>query len=249
MTAGFSKYIRALGSPLSALIGLNVAAFAVIVAMTLSGSSDAVSRVFCLPSDHMLLVHRPWTLVSFTVAQADLLQLLFNMLWLYAFGRLFLMRERGLNLWLLYFGGAAFAGLLYVCFNRYFFGETATVLVGASAAVIAIGGAVAVLLPDMRLYIPLIGPTKISWIVPVVIIIFALGLSTDNAGGNIAHLGGALAGMTYGLAARYLDRRRSPDSVTAEADYLRILDKVRRSGYASLNADERRTLLKYQGKY
>ena len=70
-------------------------------------------------------------------------------------------------------------------------------LLGASASVIAIVIAIAVYVPNHLIHLVFIGPVKIKWIAFVSIILYIINLSGDNAGGNFAHIGGALWGWFY----------------------------------------------------
>lgn len=70
-------------------------------------------------------------------------------------------------------------------------------MVGASAAVFAIMVAVATLLPDYTFFLLFLGPVRIKYIVFFYIVISFIGSVGPNAGGNLAHLGGALMGFVY----------------------------------------------------
>jgi hypothetical protein len=70
-------------------------------------------------------------------------------------------------------------------------------MVGASAAVDAIVVATAVLLPNYTFYLLFFGPVKIKYIAAITVFLSFLGTVGSNAGGNIAHLGGALIGFVY----------------------------------------------------
>jgi hypothetical protein len=70
-------------------------------------------------------------------------------------------------------------------------------MVGASAAVYAVMVATATLLPDYTFFLLFFGPVRIKYIVLVYIVISFLGSVGPNAGGNLAHLGGALIGFVY----------------------------------------------------
>jgi hypothetical protein len=128
--------------------------------------------------------------------------ILFNMLVLYWFGRLiteYIGSPKVVNLYVL---GTIAGGLLYLFFYNVVpvFAERASMvggMVGASAAVYAIMVAAAVLLPDYEFNLIFIGPVKIKWIVAIYIFISFLGSTGANAGGNIAHLGGAFIGYLY----------------------------------------------------
>jgi membrane associated rhomboid family serine protease len=70
-------------------------------------------------------------------------------------------------------------------------------MVGASAAVYAIVVATAALLPNYTFFLLFFGPVKIKYIAGFYVVISFLGTTQSNAGGNIAHLGGALIGFIY----------------------------------------------------
>lgn len=153
------------------------------------------------------------------------------------------------------------------------------VLIGSSASVIAIVVATAWRMPEYRVGLLFIGQVALKWIAAFTVLLSLLNIPGENAGGNIAHLGGALAGMAYGIAMGrghditrpvnvLIDRivdvwkrltalksKESPRSIrndaaprgtqsrTADrADMDSILDKIKKSGYSSLTADERKRL-------
>ena len=68
----------------------------------------------CVPASPPLFLHRIWTATTYMVTHYDFLHLLFNMLWLFWFGRMLLttLSERHL-LWL-YVGGGLFGASLYI---------------------------------------------------------------------------------------------------------------------------------------
>lgn len=70
-------------------------------------------------------------------------------------------------------------------------------MVGASAAVYAVMFATATLLPNYTFFLLFFGPVKIKYIAFFYIVISFLGSVGSNAGGNLAHLGGALIGFVY----------------------------------------------------
>lgn len=215
------------------LIAVNVAIFIIIVAVSLAGGN--ITSWLGLQSAFDSLVKRPWTVITYAFTQANLLQLIFNMLWLYGFGRLFLMRGNERQLAALYIFGALAGALFYLTSSYIFDIDSAWLLMGSSAAIIAIAVAVAVMLPDMEISLPLLGPTKIKWIVGVVVVLFFIGLSAPNAGGNLAHIGGVVAGFT-GARIILSKNNRMSSNIT---EYDRLTDKIRHSGFEALSAKER----------
>jgi hypothetical protein len=75
-------------------------------------------------------------------------------------------------------------------------------LLGASASIIAIVAALAIHAPNHTLNLMFIGPVKMKFIALFSILMYVIGISSTNAGGNLAHLGGALGGVIYVLQIR-----------------------------------------------
>jgi membrane associated rhomboid family serine protease len=211
-----------------------------------------------------------WTPFSYMFMHAGVLHILFNMLWLYWMGQIFeeyLGNKRTIGLYLM--GGLAGALFYLLAFNLLpaFTSVNAaaqSTIVGASASVMAIVVATATLLPDYTISIILFGPVKLKWLVFVILVIDFLGIMGGNAGGEIAHLGGALMGFIYikqlqkghdwigGIAKLFKAKPKlkvvSNNFGKNSSDYPRqdeidrILDKISQSGYNSLNKQERETL-------
>lgn len=196
------------------LIYINVAVY--IVSMLLGvvlglfniGISEWLYRLY-LPADLLQLLSRPWTLVTYMFMHAGLWHLLGNMLWLYWFGRLFLYFFSAKHLRGLYVVGGLSGALLYILaynvfpmFGPQLYGAT---LVGASASVLAIAIATAIREPDYQINLLFVGPVKLKYFALFIVLFDILYVSSNNAGGHIAHLGGALAGWWFvrGIAKGY----------------------------------------------
>ena len=190
------------------LILINVVMFVLVRGLAVgvwmfgNGSLD-VTQWVALPGDLWLLLKRPWTLVTYMFAHADLLHILFNMLWLYWLGRIFMEFFSSKHLTGLYllggWGGAALYLLAANLLPRLAGGPTG-VLIGSSAAVIAIVVATAVYVPDYKIGLLFLGEVAIKWVAIVTVAISLLSLDIGNAGGNIAHIGGALVGAWFALS-------------------------------------------------
>jgi hypothetical protein len=128
-----------------------------------------------------------------------------NLLWLYWFGKIFLMYFDERKLLSTYLMGGLFGGILYIVAYNLFpaFAETAQqgMLLGASASIIAVMIAAAVYVPNLSVNLLLIssifGPIKIIWVALFSLLIYFISITGTNAGGNIAHIGGALWGFIY----------------------------------------------------
>ena len=158
---------------------------------------------FSIPPKFSDFILRPWTIITYAFNHSipDILHILFNMLFLYWFGKLFIEYLGSDKLVALYVLGALAAGTCYLLvFNTIpFFKNQANFpgMVGASGAVYAVMVAVATLVPNYTFFLFLLGPVKIKYIAGFYIVLSFIGSVGSNAGGNIAHLGGALMGFVY----------------------------------------------------
>ncbi|MCB0704380.1 MAG: rhomboid family intramembrane serine protease [Saprospiraceae bacterium] len=160
-------------------------------------SFTSVVKFFSLSSDIVFNITHPWVFITSMFLHIGFLHFLFNMLFLYFFGRIvsdLLGNQRILPLYLL--GGLA-GGLAYLLTANFVFGSPGYAF-GASAAVMAIVMAAGVTAPDYRLHLILLGPVKLMYIVGVLLLIDIVGVANmDNTGGRIAHLGGAFFGWLF----------------------------------------------------
>jgi len=197
------------GSIITQLIYVNLAVFLLIrivyVFLSLFRVEFDLISWLALPSDLHTLATRPWTIITYMFLHFDFLHILFNLLWLYWFGKIFTMYFDEKKLLSTYILGGIFGGIFYIAAYNIFpaFHEVAQsgVLLGASASIIAIVIAAAIYAPNLEMNLLLIssifGPIKIIWIALFSVLIYFLGISGQNAGGNIAHLGGAFWGLLY----------------------------------------------------
>jgi len=191
------------------LILINVVVFvalAILYVGTAIGGADgvfsAVYRHFSLPPVLNEFMYRPHTLITYAFSHSlkDIWHILFNMISLYWFGRLFIEYLGNDRLIAVYILGALAGGLLYLgLFNSVpFFEQRAGIgMVGASAAIYAIMVACATLIPDYTFFLMFFGPVRIKYIALFFILLSFLGTVSANAGGNLAHLGGAALGYVY----------------------------------------------------
>ncbi|GIV36684.1 MAG: rhomboid family intramembrane serine protease [Cyclobacteriaceae bacterium] len=190
------------------LIWINVAVFVILLIADLltwmlgaGAFFETIYRQFSMPSGLSEYLSRPWTLLTymFTHSMRDIFHILFNMLVLYWFGRLFVEYLGGDKLVALYILGGLTGGIAYLLLynlNPGFFGRAE--MVGASGAIYAVVVATAVLLPNYTFYLLFFGPVRIKYIAMFYVIISVLYVRHGvNLGGNIAHLGGALMGFVY----------------------------------------------------
>jgi hypothetical protein len=131
----------------------------------------------------------------------ELFHYFFNMLSLYWFGRLFSMYFTEKQLIGLYITGGLSGALFYIIsflYIPYFQNLTEhNILLGASAAVMSIIVAIATAAPNMNLQMMFIGGMKLKYIALIAVATSFFSITSSNGGGQIAHLGGALAGYIF----------------------------------------------------
>ena len=154
-----------------------------------------------LPASLSQFLVQPWSLLTYMFLHAGALHLLFNMLWLYWFGQLFLAFFSARHFRGLYLLGGLCGGLLYMLaynvfpyFSPYIHGSY---LLGASASVLAIVVATAVREPEYRVNFMFIGAVRLKYVALFMVVTDLLFITSGNGGGHIAHLGGALAGWWF----------------------------------------------------
>jgi membrane associated rhomboid family serine protease len=165
-----------------------------------------VMQNLSLPADFRTFLYRPWTLLTNFFVHEGIWHIVFNMLFLYWFGKLleeYLGTKRLVGLYILggLAGGTAF--LLLYNFLPYFQSTLATTtLVGASGAIFAVIVGAATLLPNYTFFLLFIGPVRLKYIAAFYILLSMAELVGPNAGGNLAHLAGALVGFGFIRALR-----------------------------------------------
>ena len=156
-----------------------------------------------LPASLVSLAHKPWTVFTYMFMHGGLMHILWNMFALYLFGRIFLDFFSVRHFVGVYLLGGILGALFFVlAYNvfPYFAGVVDVAhLVGASAAVLAVVTAAAVRSPEYRISLLFFGSVKLSTFAIFTVCISVLMLSGGNAGGNFAHLGGALGGYLFAL--------------------------------------------------
>jgi membrane associated rhomboid family serine protease len=268
------------------LIGINVIVFLAIGAASvlenLLLNSDSVYQLaysyLTLPSYLPRLAAHFWTPLTYMFMHADFLHLLFNMLWLYWLGQIFeefLGDKRILGLYLM--GGLAGALFFVGSYNLFpMFTQNGIYVgasvVGASASVMAIIAAAATITPNYEIMLFGILPIKLKWIAVFYVATGFWGIKGPNAGGEIAHLGGALMGFLYvkqlqrgndwiaGIANLFKFKKRSKlkvastnrnivtDDAPRQEEIDRILDKISTTGYDNLSKQEKDTLFRASKK-
>ncbi len=225
------------GSSLTRLIYLNIAIFILITISAVAGflmnnpeTSDKILNLFSVPSSFIALIQRPWTIITYMFVHKDIWHILFNMLWLYWFGSIFLEYLDQRKLVAVYLLGGITGSIVYILsFNIFpaFKGVVAdSVAIGASASVMAIVIAIAAYVPDYTVQLFLFGRVKIKYMALAIFVLTSVMDFSVNAGGKLAHIGGALFGYFYTLNLR--QGRDIGKSFSRATDFLGTIFKPRK---------------------
>jgi membrane associated rhomboid family serine protease len=199
------------GSALTRLIYINAGIFLLIKIIEVIGVLSAspalaptVISFLSVPASIGALALKPWTPLTYMFTHQGFIHLLFNMLWLWWFGKIFMSYLDQRKLVSLYImGGLAGAVLYFAVFNIFpaFAGMVhVSMALGASASVMGLVVATAVYLPDLELHLLFFGRVKLKYLALITFFITSVFDFSVNTGGKIAHIGGAMMGLTYGYS-------------------------------------------------
>ena len=242
---------------LNRLVAANVLLF---VLFLIPGAGSLLNWI-ALPLGWESLLQSPWTLLTYMLAHQGFWHLLWNMVMLVWAGRSLVDFLGNRLIYPMYLVGGLGGALVFelgMGLSHWISGgNNAGVpgLIGASASAMAFFWALVLMVPDRTLLLFGILPLRLRWLALGFAVYDVFGLLGSNAGGHWAHLGGGISGMLYlrhlqgRLGLSFLKKSGSrPDSpfrsrpldVQAETD--RLLDKISRSGYASLKPSEKEWL-------
>jgi membrane associated rhomboid family serine protease len=220
------------------------------------------------------LIIKPWTIITYGFLHEGLIHILFNLIILFYIGNLFLDYFNKKQFLIYYFLGIFFGGLIFMLSYNYFpvLSTRQTFLVGASAGVTSVIIGVASLIPNYSLRFRFIGSVKLLYIALALIAIDIIQIPNGNAGGHLAHLGGALIGfllttrlnkgnnLINGIESILQPKNKSPlstvhknkkssyknedNSTNRQKRIDQILDKISKSGYDALSKEEKDFLFK-----
>lgn len=243
--------------------------FSVILSLFLI-DINSITQHLMLPSNAEEVIKKPWSLISYMFIHENFIHLIFNLIWLHFGGKLFLQYLNQKQLLYTYILGGLSGGILFIIAFNYLpalipFSENAKAL-GASASVLAIFFAIATHIPNYQVNIPFIGYVKLKHIALIYITLDFLNIPSGNAGGHIAHLGGAIFGFFYikkfnqksvknekSQFYTYLKNIFNFQKSNIKKDYKvkeidLILEKISKSGYNSLTKTEKELLFKSSKK-
>ena len=197
------------GNMVTRLIIINVAVFVFVNVVKIFyagavGFSQAPNfapflHFFAISSDAWYNLTHPWVLITSMFLHEGFWHLLWNMLFLYWFGRIvgdLIGDHHILPLYLL--AGLAGGFAFFISANLLPYGDYTRFALGASGAVMGIVVASGVTAPDYNIHLLFIGSVKLKYVVAVLVFLDIIGLaSVTNTGGHFAHIGGAVFGWFY----------------------------------------------------
>jgi len=211
------------GNGLMRIILINVIVFLLVniadQAIRFSGDGHSLVYWLALPGDVILALAHGWTFLTYMFLHEGLMHILFNMLWLYWLGKIFVEYVGSKRLVAVYLLGGISGGILFTFTSMLFptyFGNT--FLLGASAGVMAVVIATAILLPDYIIHLMFFGGVRLKYLALASFILTSLLDISQNTGGKISHIGGALFGLVFML--QYKNGNDITKPVTAFLDWI-----------------------------
>jgi len=163
-----------------------------------NGPQNALLGWFELDADISNLLYRPWTLFTYGFLHTGFFHLFWNMLLLYYAGQFFLNLLPAKTFLNTYILGILLGGLVFLLSYMVFpaFQNARPYMVGASAGVMAVFIFSCVFTPDQEVRL-LFFNVKLKYVGIAFVLIDVLQIPGGNAGGHLAHLGGAALGYWY----------------------------------------------------
>jgi membrane associated rhomboid family serine protease len=201
-----AKYDAFKGDYLTRLLYLNISVF-LLFALTNAFTSlftgnfglipNLADDLLALPSDPLRLLLRPWTILTYMFTHFGFRHILFNMIVLYFSGKILMEYLGEKRMLALYIYGGIGGGLLYIILYNLspILGQGS--MVGASAGCIAVLVAGALYMPQMPVRLWGIFEIKYWMLAAGIVTLDVLNLTGSNAGGHIAHLGGAIVAFFF----------------------------------------------------
>ena len=198
------------GNALAGLFTINVIFFLLLLMIRVvyfffqvdaSTYSLQIVQYFQLPAQLTKLSERPWTILIYMFSHVEVLHILSNMLWLWAFG--FILQELTGNKKLIpiYIYGGLAGAVVFILANylipplKPFIANAS--LMGGNAATMAVAVATTTLAPDYRFFKNLNGGIPIWVLTLIYVLIDFAGIAGLSAAFSLSHLGGAFAGLLF----------------------------------------------------
>lgn len=210
---------------LPVLIAANVVTALLIGLSTLLADGEASRLVawLVMPESWGSFIKRPWTALTYMFTQLSFLHLLFNMLWLLWFGRIFIYCASEKQLLFTYILGGLAGAVCFLVVCNLGTPAQGSFLTGSSAAVLAVMTAASVMAPNLELNLLLLGQIRLKYVALLCIVLTFLGIGGGNAGGFSAHIGGVI----FGLFAPGILSRNSAKQIGTPAFIRNLLHKIK----------------------
>jgi membrane associated rhomboid family serine protease len=195
------------------IVIINVVAFLIYIILQYIFGPIKIDNLLAIKPFLILQGRYLWTFITSMFLHSGVWHLAANMISLIFIGG-FLEKIIGKKRFLyLYLIGGIVASIFFVVLAGFFgqtslgerlFGSPMALAVGASGAIFALGGLLAVLTPKMKVLAFFVIPLPM-WIA-MIVLTFAMWLFSASLSlpiGNTAHLGGLLVGVVYGIYLRY----------------------------------------------
>jgi len=264
-------------------ISINLAVFVLIFLFNTLGflfqTKGSIVNWFILPATFEGFITKPWTIITYGFIHVNFIHILMNLISLYFIGNLFVNYFTPKQFISFYILGTLFGGIVFLLSYNFFPAFTNdvsnSVLLGASAGVSAIFIGLATYIPNHQFKIPLIGFVKLWHLAAIWVALDIIQIPGGNAGGRLAHIGGALFGFFYVSQAGNVDtqiwsklksvfslknkplktvykskkttQKKQANTTYKQQKINQILDKISKSGYDTLSKEEKDFLFK-QGK-
>ena len=204
------------GNALVALFTLNVIFCLLLITIKVvyfffqANEAAFISQIlpyFEMPAQLTKLSERPWTLLSYMFTHIGVMQVLSNMLWLWAFGYILQELTGNKKIIPIYIYGGLAGALAFSLANylipplRPFIGNAS--LMGGNAATMAVAVATTFLAPQHRFFRNLNGGIPIWVLTLVYVLIDIAGVASLSAAYSLSHLFGGLAGFIFIYLLRY----------------------------------------------
>lgn len=184
------------------LIAWNLGVFMLIqIGMLLASNSLEMSywlhRIFALQSNGWAFITSPWGIFTSIFSHFSFMHFLFNMLFLYFTGQMFLQFFSGKRLFYTYLFGGITGGLVQILigFSPDIFGENGALVVGASGSIMAIFIALAVYRPKLKVHLFGVFPLPLFVLAIFFVVKDFTEIGSNDGIAHFVHLGGALFGF------------------------------------------------------
>ncbi len=165
--------------------------------------NSEVVQWFELPASLTKLSERPWTLLTYMFSDTgqNIIRLISNMIWLWAFGYLLLQMAGNDKLIPIYIYGGVLGGIVFIA-SHYLIpplqpATNSAALLGANAGSLAVAMATTTLSPDHRFFTQIRNGIPIWVLMSIYILIDFAGIADQGAAYSLSHLGGVLAGFLF----------------------------------------------------